>query len=90
MRQGDLFAVANGVAAPPPPETPEPGAIRARLHAMLSLVRDACEMPWEPSRARVQEYLFTNMATWLPQEERDALRQAFAAEMRRLRPVADP
>ena len=87
MRQADLFTTA---AAPVPPETPNPDAIRARLHGVLALVRDACEMPWEPFRARAQEHLFVNMATWLPAQERDALRQAFAAEMRRLRPVADP
>jgi hypothetical protein len=81
-RQGDLFATA---AAPAPPDTPDPEAIRARLHAMLALVRDAREMPWEPSRVRVQEHLFMNMATWLPSQECETLRQAFAAEMRRLR-----
>jgi hypothetical protein len=81
-RQGDLFATA---AVPAPPDTPDPDAIRTRLRAVLALVRDACEMPWEPSRARVQELLFINMATWLPTQERETLRQAFAAEMRRLR-----
>jgi hypothetical protein len=81
MRQGDLFAVA---AAPVPPETPDPDAIRTRLQAMLTLVRDACEMPWDLSRARAQEHLFFNMAEWLPSQERETLRQAFAAEMRRL------
>jgi hypothetical protein len=51
---------------------------------MLTLVRDACEMPWDLSRARAQEHLFFNMAEWLPSQERETLRQAFAAEMRRL------
>jgi hypothetical protein len=84
MRQGDLFA-AN-TSSTPPPEIPDRIAIRARLHALLALVRGACEMPWEPSRARVQEHLFINMASWLPQEECEDLRHAFAVEMRRLRP----
>jgi hypothetical protein len=88
MRQGDLFAAATALAAPAPPETPDPGSVRARLLATLARVRDAREMPWEPSRARAQEHLFTNMAAWLPQEERDALRQAFATEMSRLRGMA--
>jgi hypothetical protein len=84
MRQGDLFAAkASSIT---PPEIPDRIAIRARLHALLALLRDACEMPWEPSRARVQEHLFINMASWLPQEEGEDLRHAFAAEMRRLRP----
>jgi hypothetical protein len=85
MRQGDLFGVAPGSDAPDMTETPEPGTVRLRLHALLATVRHASEMPWEPSRARAQEHLFTNMANWLPQDERDALRQAFAAEMTRLR-----
>ena len=82
IRQSDLFAAVD---SPVQPETPDADAIRARLHTVLALVRGARKMPWEPSRARAQEHLFINMATWLPSQERDALRQAFAAEMRRLR-----
>jgi hypothetical protein len=91
-RQGDLFAAASGSATPHASETPEPAAIRARLHAMLATVRSAREMPWEPARARAQGLLFNNMANWLPDAERDALRRAFAAEMNRLRgePIAGP
>jgi hypothetical protein len=85
MRQNDLFSAAQGSVAPGVADTPEPSTIRVRLHALLAMVRDASEMPWEPSRARVQEYLFANMASWLPQDERDTLRQAFAVEMSRLR-----
>ena len=66
-------------------ETPEPEAIRRRLRATLALLHDACEMPWEPPRARAQEFLFANMTAWLPQEERDALLREFAAQMNRLR-----
>jgi hypothetical protein len=88
MRQGDLFAAASATVRPSTAEAPEPETIRARLHAILALLRDACEMPWEPLRARTQEYLFTNMAEWLPQEERDALRREFAAQMSRLRTAA--
>jgi hypothetical protein len=69
-------------------ETPEPETIRARLHATMALLRDAFEMPWEPLRARTQEFLFTNMTEWLPQEERDSLRREFAAQMSRLRATA--
>ena len=91
-RQGDLFAAASASTAPRAIETPDPAAIRARLHAMLATVRGSREMPWEPARARAQEFLFVNMANWLPEGERDALRRAFAAEMNRLRgePIARP
>jgi hypothetical protein len=85
IRQGDLFTVAAGPAAYSASETPDPEAIRTRLQALLALLRDAAEVPWAPSRARAQEYLFMNMAAWLPQAERDALRRDFAAEMARLR-----
>jgi hypothetical protein len=85
MRQNDLFSAAKGSVAPGVADTPQPDTVRVRLHALLRMVRDASEMPWEPSRARVQEYLFTNMASWLPQDERDTLRKAFASEMSRLR-----
>ena len=85
MSQGDLFAVAAGLPRSGLPETPDPRIIRTRLEAMLALVRNAAEIPWETRRARVQEHLFHNMAAWLPPRERDALRSAFLAEMSRLR-----
>ena len=85
MRQGDLFAAATGPVAPAVAEKPDPSVIRSRLHAILETARSAAEMPWEPRRARVLEHLFPNMASWLPAEERDALRATFAAEMERLR-----
>lgn len=84
MRQADLFSA--GKPAPiPQPETPDPDTIRARLRAMLAEARAASTLPWEPARASVQEILFHNMANWLPEAERDALREAFSAEMVRLR-----
>jgi len=66
-------------------DRPEPETIRARLHTTLEFLRNADEMPWAPVRARTQEYLFINMAEWLPREERDTLRQEFAAQVSRLR-----
>lgn len=87
IRQGDLFAAVGAPVRPSKGEGPEPETIRARLHATLVLLRSAYEMPWDPLRARTQEYLFTNMTLWLPQEERDALRQEFAVQMSRLRAV---
>jgi hypothetical protein len=87
MTQGDLFAAAAGAPEPPAPETPDPGVIRTRLESMLAFVQGAVELPWETTRARAQEHLFYKMAAWLPSEERDALRNAFLAEMHRLRGV---
>ena len=84
MRQPDLFGSARP-AAPPVSELPDPAEIRVRLHALLAAARAAAVMPWPPERARVHEIVFPNMANWLPEAERDALRRDFAAEMDRLR-----
>jgi hypothetical protein len=85
MRQTDLFSFAETFVPADVPETPAPETVRVRLHAMLNVVRSASEMPWEPHRARAQELVFANMASWLPEHERDELRQAFTAQMVRLR-----
>lgn len=84
MQQVDLFSTGKPACAPQP-ETPDPDAIRARLHSLLAEARAAIAMPWEPPRLRTHELLFHNMANWLPEAERDELRQAFAAEIARLR-----
>jgi hypothetical protein len=84
MRQADLFATEDR-RAEPPPETPSPASVRRRLHALLEELRASSAMPWTPPRVRTVEHLFRNMTKWLPQEERDSLRRAFAAEMERLR-----
>ena len=65
--------------------TPSQDTIRQRLQALLVTARSAERMPWDASRARVNALLFHNMANWLPQPERDALRTAFAQEIARLR-----
>lgn len=84
MSQADLFAPLRGRAAPPP-DRPEPDAVRARLLEWLATARAAREMPWTPQRVGTLEHLFHNMANWLPEDERDGLRRAFAAELARLR-----
>lgn len=68
LRQADLIGTVRGPAAPLPPETSEPDTVRVRLYALLGMARAAREMPWEPPR----------------EDERDALRHAFA-EPNRLR-----
>jgi len=86
MRQPDLFRAAHHPRTPDAAEAPDPDAIRARLYAMLDLVRGASAMPWTRSRAGTQEILFRNMANWLPDGvERETLRRLFDSEMKRLR-----
>ena len=67
---------------------PDPADIRRRLHAMLAQARAADRMPWEPRKAGVNQVIFPQMADWLPKEEADQLRFAFAAEMERLKAAA--
>ncbi len=86
-RQAHLFTAQPDLfdALPPASTAPAPETIRARLHALLETARTAAKMPWEPQRERVNALLFHNMANWLPEAERDALRAAFTAELDRLR-----
>ena len=83
MRQTDLFAAARA-STPPPSDLPDPAAIRVRLQDMLTTVRNAKVIPWTSDRTRVQQLIFYNMANWLPEDERDALRRDFSYEMARL------
>jgi uncharacterized protein (DUF2267 family) len=58
--------------------------IRKRLDSMLATVRQARRMPWDTQRTRINEAVFAQMANWLPEADRDALRAEFACELRRL------
>lgn len=73
---------------PPPSLAPKPEAIRTRLHDLLTTVRTATRMPWDAQRERVNATLFHQMANWLPERERDDLREQFARELARLRESA--
>jgi hypothetical protein len=88
-RQADLFAAQPDLFDGAPPRTiaPAPEMIRARLDSMLAAVRQARRMPWNAQRARTNEAVFNQMANWLPEADRDALRAEFTCELRRLRAV---
>jgi hypothetical protein len=45
-------------------------------------------MPWPERDARMWQTVFPNMANWLPHDEAEQLRAAFAREMERLRRAA--
>lgn len=79
-RQANLFD-----DVPPQPTGPSPEVIRKRLDALLATARAAERMPWDPQRANVNAVLFRQMANWLPEDERDFMRAAFAYELERLR-----
>ncbi|MEO8715054.1 MAG: hypothetical protein ABI369_08580 [Acetobacteraceae bacterium] len=69
----------------PGPVMPSAERIRKRLHALLATARAAELMPWSAQEAEVNATIFPQMATWLPEAERDTLRAEFAAELERLR-----
>jgi hypothetical protein len=85
MRQIDLFSTAQ--SRPSVPQNPDPDVIRTRLRELLQGLRSAQRMPWEGAQLRSWLQVFHNMANWLPQEERDNLRQAFSREIDRLQQV---
>lgn len=64
---------------------PDPASIRKRLHGLLAQVQGAQTMPWASRDALMWETVFPQMANWLPQDEADDLRAAFAQEIERLK-----
>lgn len=86
MGQIDLFAAAG--PAKQIPQTPDPDAIRVRLVGILDELRASERLPWTPTQLRSWLHVFPNMANWLPADERDRLRQDFAAEIARLQPTS--
>ena len=82
MRQFDLFAGTR--SASQVPQSPDPEAIRARLLDVLEQLRTTEQMPWKPWQLRSWQHVFHNMANWLPQDERDRLRQEFFTQVERL------
>ena len=67
---------------------PDPERIRQRLHAVLETARAAPDRPWPEKKQRVWQIVFPNMANWLPEDEADQLRFAFAQEIERLKKAA--
>ena len=60
---------------------PTPESIRARLVAVLDLLRSTEEMPWSPSEARGWSTVVPQMSNWLPETEAVAIRNEFASLM---------
>lgn len=78
-RQGDLFG-------PPPPVSyaPKPEKVRAELLKLLAQAQTAEVSPWSEKDFRYYRKVFPQMANWLPEDEAEQLRAAFAAEIARL------
>lgn len=91
-RQPDLFLpdpqpelLEEGVAQS---RRPDPEEIRLQLLALLQTARAAETMPWPEREARMWQIAFPQMTNWLPPEEGDQLKFAFAQEMERLAKAA--
>lgn len=61
-----------------------PTPTRSGAVFLLETLRTTEEMPWNPWQLRSWQHVFHNMANWLPQDERDKLRQEFTKELERL------
>jgi hypothetical protein len=87
--QPDLFAAAE---AEPAMEVPEDFIAfqRAELHKMLAFARDAETFPWANyTKSALAEMRFDGLAHWLPAEEAQLLRDAYAKELDRLYALED-
>ena len=83
-RQADLFGNQPG-PAPEPPNAEIVALVRARLHAALTLVRGAPEMPWTDMLSIIREdNAFRYGKDLLPAAEGAALWAEFDREMDRL------
>jgi hypothetical protein len=77
--QADLFG-AEAV----PAYRPDPDKVRARLHKILTEMRDAQSVPWEWGRASLYRTIVPQLTQWLPEEEGAQLRLQFEEELARL------
>lgn len=78
-RQPDLFPEA------PRDESVNPDEVRAELHEILNLARNALdEAPWDRRTHRYHQVVFPQMASWLPDDEAEQLCFEFAKELERI------
>lgn len=68
-----------------PSEWPDPDQVRVQLLATLDQARRAVDQcPWDERTFKYHKVVFPQMATWLPDDERDQLRFEFAQEIARI------
>lgn len=85
-QQLSLFGEGEArMVAPAPPPVDHPARARAKLTALLALVREAKTMPWPERDARMWQTVFPQMANWLPDDEARQLCLAFEQEIERLK-----
>ncbi len=86
MDQPSLFGDSDHLLRPPPPSAlPDPEVVRGKLLVVLDALRRAHDgLPWAEREARYWRTVFPQMTNWLPEEEREELRQAFTSHLQRL------
>jgi hypothetical protein len=66
-------------------EVVDPEEVRAELRDILAIARAARDAaPWDRRTHRYHQVVFPQMANWLPEDERNQLCFAFAAELERI------
>ena len=82
---------SDGARMPEPPRAdiaPSPELARRRLGALLETARQAERMPWSERDLGMWQIVFPQMTNWLPADEAEQMRFAFAQELDRLRRAA--
>lgn len=84
--QFNLFGEGEDrLQAPARPMVDHAVQARARLAAVLELMRTSRTMPWSDRDARMWQTVFPQMSNWLPDAEAEQLRLEFAREIERLK-----
>ena len=88
--QGSLFGDTDDRIphAPQQVAAGDPERVRRKLLNALETARAAQTVPWSDKEFRVWQIVFPQMANWLPDDEADQLRFAFAQEVERLKLAA--
>ena len=92
LRQPDLFGTPQPdlFADQPAPErkarsyAPDPADVRAHLHEIVETARAAETMPWDARKLGFYQQVVPQMARWLPEDEAERWKVAFAREVARL------
>ncbi len=67
-----------------PSTVPSVDAVRSRLEALLNGLRAAEAMPLTDKQLRFWTTVVPQMSNWLPDDEREAVRREFDAQVQRL------
>lgn len=81
----DFFSVGLEDTAKTRSYEPNPEQVREELNAVLAEAKAAqTGCLWDERTLEFHKVVFPQMANWLPDEERDRLRSAFAQEIARI------